>query len=323
VGSEYIAQELTDHPALSMTMYTVNALRFIGHQYDPLTNGKNLTAALTALKERVVGNFGHDFDLQKVFKIIREENAKTVYEIYDILMRLLYLNEGTASHWAEKNQLLWRQIPDFLTHMPNGKAILILRDPRNVLLSFRHFTNAPAPAYLGAIFNCLDAMQCAAHYQETLPQERFLLLRFEDFVANPQDYKRKCYTFLGLDLNNAPTQKPCPQWQDAHGNPWTHNTAFPSQDGQFDVQASFERWKTGLSQDELALCETVCGEMMKKFSYTPSTNAPALNPRWIKEVCAQSPHVTNAHTQWKTTGSGIQAFPTDPLSPQNWEKKNA
>ena len=32
--------------------------------------------------------------------------------------------------------------PEFIKIMPNGKAIIVVRDPRSVLASFKKFTNA-------------------------------------------------------------------------------------------------------------------------------------------------------------------------------------
>ena len=92
-------------------------------------------------------------------------NEHSIHEItygvlYDVLMTTLWVTEEKR-HWAEKCQILWREIPDFIDMMPNGRAILAIRDPRSVLASFRAFTFVPPPAYLGAIFNCFDALKHA------------------------------------------------------------------------------------------------------------------------------------------------------------------
>ena len=90
----------------------------------------------------------------------------------------LYMNEG-HTHWAEKNQLMWREIPIFIGMMPNAKAIHIIRDPRSVLASFKNYTRYAYPACLGSVFNSYDSLKTALEHQQYLG-ESIKLVKFED-----------------------------------------------------------------------------------------------------------------------------------------------
>ena len=51
-----------------------------------------------------------------------ELETMDVYTVYDVMMSELWLDDG-KSNWAEKCQLVWREIPDFLDRMPFGRAV--------------------------------------------------------------------------------------------------------------------------------------------------------------------------------------------------------
>jgi hypothetical protein len=311
-GTEYIAQLLSGHPQLSSTMYHVNALRFIRGRYEPLSNEENVRRAVSDTRDRLQNRYQLALDTERVLQCFGASSAKTYFSLYDAIMSVLWLKDGVR-HWAEKCQLLWREIPEFITGMPNGKAILVLRDPRSTLASFKHYTYAPPPAYLGAIFNCLDVLKRAKDYQATLPIDRFHIVRYEDAAREPHRIAERLFRFLGLDSSQASFERD--SWRNEKGERWQDNTAFKQ---AFDVGQAIERWRTVLDPTETALTEEVCGETMRTFDYQPE-GAP-LDWRAALTLCLADTHITEYLRQWLLDGEGIQAFPTDPLKPENWDE---
>jgi len=61
---------------------------------------------------------------------------------------------------------------------PNNKALLIIRDLRDVVVSFKKRTIAPANDYLIVFFNVIDAIDHFIKYQNNFP-DRFHRIRFE------------------------------------------------------------------------------------------------------------------------------------------------
>ena len=312
-GTEFITHCLNSHPELSATMYKVNVPRFALGRFDPVAEEDNYTAAVKGIAARMADRYGDSVPVDDILAGLRRHERVDYCVLYDTIMSALYLG-GRTVHWAEKNQLLWREIPLFLQGMQNGRAVMILRDPRSVTASFKKFTYAPPPAYLGAIFNCQDALRHAHEYQKRYPGT-FLCLRYEDFMRDPLAGARSVWRFLGLDPNHPLT--PQEEWRDAYGAPWNNNSCFQGKTG-FDVPASLNRGAL-LSEDELGLAETVCGQWMETFGY--KTGSGRKDPDAMRALFRDDPAMTGHFEHWERTGEGFQGFPTDPLDPRNWRRR--
>ena len=317
-GSEYIAQLASCHPEISVSMYSVNVLRFVYGRYDPVSDPAQCKRALADMADRLQARYQRTLDCGLVMSALEHMGQIDYGTFYDAVMCALHLT-GSSRHWAEKNQLLWREIPQFLEMMPNGKAILVIRDPRSVLASFRKYTYAAPPAYLGAVFNCVDAMQCALEYQRTLDPEKFLLVRYEDAARAPQNVADKIWRFLKLSGGYEVTNPA--NWRDAYGKQWHANSSFHSNDDArpFDIESSINRWVSELSPAELSLVEGVCAETMAALGYEPSLTS---GPDWLSAIrlFIHDPQVTEYFKLWTLKGKGIEAFPTDPLNSKNWRE---
>jgi len=314
-GSEYLANLINCHPKVSVTMYSVNLLRFIHGRYNPISKEENIKSALNDLGARLLKRYGRKLDKESVLEALTRHRTVDYGILYDAVMSVLYL-QPPAEHWAEKNQLLWREIPTFLDMMPNGKAILIIRDPRSVLLSFKRYTYAPPPGYLGAVFNSLDAMQFALKYRERLPSDRFRCFRYEDVARDPKGLAGEVWQFMNLEgVYDVRDQS---SWKDAYGRSWHVNSSFHDERDlrPFDVEASINRWQAGLCAEEIGLTEAICGETMTRFGYTPA----GCDFDWISatRLLLQDDTIGGYFRKWLSCGTGVEAFPTDPLNEENW-----
>lgn len=310
-GTEFVTQLMSGHPQLSASMYHVNASRFILGRYEPLSD--RLDQALVDTAQRLAERYQLHLDVPLAAEEIRRRGVSWA-TLYDVLISALWLG-GAKCHWAEKCQLVWRHIADFVSAMPNGRAILVIRDPRSVLASFKSYTYAPPPAYLGAVFNSLDAMAYAVRLQDELPEDRFLVVRYEDAAKDPSALSARIFGFLGLDPADAVLDRS--SWRNEKGEPWVANSCFHDK-AEFDVQASIDRWRHKLEAWEIAFTEYVCADHMEHFGYRPSGAAMD----WRRSLAAILPDATmTAHLHnFIQTGQGIQAFPTDPLDRANWEE---
>ena len=194
-GTEFFSNLLNLHPEICSTMYRINALRFIFFKY-----GKkkiNYKKLIFDLSERLKNKHSFSMDKKKYLKII---NGKNYGEIYDLIMSNLYLSKKKRI-WAEKNQLVWTKTSDFINLLPNGYVIHILRDPRNVLASFKYKTNSNYPACLTSVFNSYDAMENILNNKKSNKQ-KFILIKYEDLVLNPQKTLNKVFDFLDVKKMN-------------------------------------------------------------------------------------------------------------------------
>jgi len=312
-GSEFVSQLLNCHPQISVSLYGVNALRFIFDRYDPIS--ENYLRAIDDLEKRLRIKYNQSLNKNDIIQKIKRCEPIDYGRFYDIAVHSLYM-KYPAIHWAEKNQLLWREIPKFLDTMPDGKAIQVVRDPRSILLSFKHYTYSSPPAYLEAVFNCLDSMQYALKYIKNLPKDKFYCVKYEDIATNPKSCIEKIWNFLELEgVGNIEDQS---NWINAFGMKWHANSSFHSNTDlkPFDVESSINRWKTGLQSTELSFVQEVCKDVMKAFDY----NISKVSSNWLSiiKLFAHDDTLVKYFRNWILTGEGIEAFPNNPLNPQNW-----
>jgi hypothetical protein len=229
------------------------------------------------------------------------------------MMSDLVLSDETV-HWAEKTQLAWTKIPDFVNAFENGRAILIIRDPRSVLASFKNFTYEPEPAYLGAIFNMLGVLQRANQYSEQIDSDQFHVIRYEDIVTDPEATLTSAFDFL--DLSSDHDLLSMEGWTDTSGEPWEINSSF--EDEEFDKEAAIYRWEDNLEPWELSLCEMVVSDVMADFGYEPSDISPPDEDSI--EVLRDDDELNDYYWRWKKEDKGVESYPSDPTNPSNWSE---
>jgi len=316
-GSEYLTQLINCNTQISATMYTVNILRFVVGKYDDIAEEVNYKRALDDINDRLYERYNIELNKEKVRAELAACERVTYGILYDVIMCELYLKKP-VEHWAEKNQLLWREIPEFLKMMPNGKVIHVIRDPRAVLLSFKKYTFAEPPAYLGAIFNCFDSMRLASEYKKIYSTDKYYLIRYEDLVSSTEAEIRKIWEFLGLNVDNSISDRS--RWVDAYGNKWHANSSFHDNDNKknYDTKNAVSRWQEHLLKHEIELTEYICEKYMNEFGYEMISTLVT----WENsiELINDDQELMRYFQEWKQRGVGIESFPLDPLEKSNWEE---
>jgi len=296
----------------------------IGHpsvQYFRYIIKKNILASsykyiVNSISERVSFRYSIKLDSNKIINEI-EENSKeelTHKLIYDVVMRSLHNNSG--KRWGEKSLLEWTNIPSFLNMYPSGKTIHIIRDPRDVLASYKHMTYESEEKYLDAIFNCLDSMKHAIEFSKKLPKERYCLIKFEDLVSNKMGQLEMICNYLDIGFNESDYIEDNIKEGVGEGSVKlsleTHSS-FPN-----SSQKSFKRWDKNLTKNELDITEAILFEYMSHFNYEVSKNYKNNDLRWLLQILKKNELLNERFIHYLNTGNGIEAFPSDPTDPKNW-----
>jgi len=317
-GTEYITHLLNNHPTLSASMYIVSFMRFCYDRYNPVEEKSNYTKLVFDAGQRIRSRWHRHLRVHKILDYCEEVETVTYAVLYDLMMSDLFLSDQVQS-WAEKTQLVWTKIPAFLEMFPQGKVIHIVRDPRSVLASFKKYTYAPEPAYLGAVFNCYDSMSSGLSYQNQYDSNHYRLLRYEDILTAPEKTLFNLFDFLEMSVAHDLLSEE--GWQNAWGRPWQHNSAFLPENAtgsDFDQSAAINRWKHNLAGWEVALCEAINGELLDRYGYKRS-GVTETWPVLIRPLLTD-PKLTQYLQRWFVTGQGVEEFPTDPLKSENWEE---
>lgn len=313
-GSEYLTLLLDSHPDLSATMYRVNLIRFMFKRYDPISDVNNLKLALSDTNERLQERYNIQYDLKKVLNKILSINSYNYGNIYDAIMCDLYINEN-CTHWAEKSQLMWREIPTFIGMLPNAKAVHIIRDPRSVLASFKNYTRYKYPACLGSIFNSYDALKTAIEQQQYL-DKTVKIIKFEDLLDSVDNTIKDIWKFIGLNTDYDIKKS---NFIDSYGNKWFSNSSFHKniESDNFDNYSAKIGWSERLEFEEIMLVELVCGDLMEFFGYEKSIKT--VNESEAIKIFKNDVKIENYYFNWKNKKVGIEEFPANPLDKSTWD----
>jgi hypothetical protein len=186
------------------------------------------------------------------------------------------------------------------------RTIYIVRDPRDVVVSNYHWETKkrsvgeayPIERFVAAWMEPLYWVRVGSwgdHVTSWLStregNESFLLLRYEDLLADPKRELARIARLLGLEpvperlaraaeLSSADRMRKLEKEQ---GAKWveTRNTR---QDKQFVRQAASGGWRTVLTEPSVRLIEKAYGPIMKTLGYTLSTEAESqVSPKVARE----------------------------------------
>jgi hypothetical protein len=285
-------------------------MRYIFNKYNLKNEKINYNKIISDLSLRLKKRYRKNINEKRYNEIIKNQNYG---EIYDSIMTEMYLN-NKKNIWAEKNQLQWRDISDFLRIMKNGKVIHILRDPRAVMCSYKKFTYHRKPAYLGSAFNSVDAMyHIMGHIKKY--KKSFLFIKYEDLIFNREENLNKIWKFLNVKKINHVNFN---NLKDGNNKRWIKNTTQVKK--KFDKKLAIEGWKKELSGNEINFVETICYKYMKKFNYEIYQKKSKIDHNNIKKLIKNNDKLKHMYKSWCDSKYklGVQSYPMNPLVKKNW-----
>jgi len=234
-------------------------------------------------------------------------------------MRNLY-NDYDTPIIGEMEGSVWRNIPDFFKMFPDGKALLLIRDLRDIVVSFKKLTIAPGDDYLVALFNVIDAMDHWLKYEKLYP-DRFYGIRYEKIKLDPEPEVKNICKFLGIDYE--PEMLVEDNWTDLTNGGWNkwENRKVSSFYKEGDSTNPVGRWRRLISKEDLSLCEWIGRKQMNDFNLVREGD-PFSKDIFQKAMnkIMNSDLLIDCFKIWIETGSGVTRFPLDPLKPSNWNQ---
>ena len=295
---------------------TVNFMRFCYGRY-----GKERVSIENAIKmgeevnDRLDKRFNLSFDLEHYKEIVIAQDIPLTYSfLYGTIMRLF---AGT-DNWGEKTVLEWRSSEAILEMFDDMRIVHIIRDPRDVLASWKRETIAPGKDYLDCVANCYDSMLYSLINKEKFG-ERYLVVRFESLIDNAEKEVERLCEFIGVPFRRSILHV------DRYESKLSDKKWDPNLQSAFDedIQGISKipvgRWKSHLPREDIFLCELVNGELMKKFGYRISGYEWNIHDFFrVIEKIQQSPLTYNGLTSVAHFKKGVQRYAIDPLNPAYW-----
>jgi hypothetical protein len=172
--------------------------------------------------------------------------------------------------WGEKTPahlFYWHTI---LQDFPNLQVIHILRDGRDVALSWKRARFGPKHMYLLAQ-KWKQHLEVIEAFQAALSQDAFLEIRYEDLISKPEQTVQAICTFLGEDF--------APEMLAFHEVRASYPTDQQNQQNLSRplLAENVSKWRTEISPWELQIFEAVAGEKLTKYGYECALTNPRLS----------------------------------------------
>jgi hypothetical protein len=192
----------------------------------------------------------------------------TDYEHVLTLFMTRQMERDSKQIWGNNAPRDIFSVADIARFYPTAKVILCVRDPRDFLGSYKgkwRATNKPEVERLQQLYHPVvtSLLWSASNKQrsviETLfPPENVFLSPYERLVGSPEDALTGLCTFLGVDYD-----------ADMLNVDFSNSSVTTESDKRI-FSTSVGQWTRRLSNEELWICQKLCGRLMQRFGYEPS-----------------------------------------------------
>lgn len=148
----------------------------------------------------------------------------------------------------------------FVDFFPEVYHLVILRDPRDALASWRRLNWRDRPADEHA------TRWCALYekYRSNVPTDRLVMIRYNDWASGDQDYAKEVFTKLGLSSEfDTRTYYEATMVKDISGVDITKEDLW--RDPLTTARIGY--YKDILTPDEISTIESIAGDLMEEFGF--------------------------------------------------------
>lgn len=192
-------------------------------------------------------------------------------EVSEILNALFtyYANARGKHRWGDKTPRNLQHIEEIIGLFPQARVVVILRDCRDVVLSQRQVIFGGLSLFGGSRRWKVDA-QFARRALSRYP-EKIMLVRYEDFVSNPESVLQRIISFIGEPWDPAIIQRYL-----AHEDDVSHTK---SELFRAPIQGrSVGKWKRLMNERDIRICEAIAGDELSYFGYERMFSGASLGP---------------------------------------------
>jgi hypothetical protein len=281
-GTTLLNRLLHAHPQVAMIYHPT---RFFESEKDL----RDLGAA--GFLEKFKGSYGYFGNLDPPTRARCESalaglsEAAAKGDIYRALTAAL-VDDPAAKVIGEKYAGRGAEMRPFHALVPDGKVLMIVRDPRDVLLSNKKRIEQEADMenyWAGSHLMVLDDWAQLAVLHRSFDQIQsglYSLVRYEDLVSAPEAALRRICDFLGLPYAAEMLREGALRHDD--GRQWRANTSH----GEAYLSVSDESvgtYRGGLTSGELLCLNVLLREQIRFFGYSP--DPPVTETDVLAEAC--------------------------------------
>ncbi len=201
-------------------------------------------------------------DLDDLFQEAQANRSHTA--LYAITFDYLARKQG-KKRWLDKLPGYVSQVERMMKVLPDSQIIELIRDPRDILASKKR--RAASRGSYDPIWDSLawkTAVRAGAEAQQKAPA-RYLRLRYEDLVSNPEEAARKVCTFLDMQFS-----------VEMLSVGWINSTTVQGQQSASQIgTAAIGKWRRILPAAHAAACQRVTKNELQINNYDIESVSPS------------------------------------------------
>lgn len=281
-GSNLITSMLNNHPQIcapspshSFRLFSQNILNY-GNLILP-ENWDMLLTDIVAYLNAQLGEWRTTISLDELKANIRTPKLANV-------LRYVYEKEASAygkQYVFVKENKVYNFIPYLLVNFPQTKFVYLVRDPRDMALSYRKSANHPGGLLRAAEIWQKEQNEFLRLYGYLHEANSVFLLHYEQLVARPKEKLKALCAFLGLDFSD--------KMLEFYENEQTRKNAQKLKNWENlqkpVLSKNFNKYRKELTEEEIRYIEHTCRcemEMLHyRFDYEPTEE------KKIKEIDSQ------------------------------------
>lgn len=192
-----------------------------------------------------------------------EPEYRSLRNIVDLLFHTYGgQNEANDKLWGDHSPVS----TEFFDHIdwlyPESKKIFMIRDPRDVVVSYQKLKGNPASNMKNAAEKWIRSIEVIDRHPEWNSNNSIHLVRYEDLASDPETNTRKTLEFLQLPFDPSILQPNTGSSLGTDGLQHHKNLEKP-------ISASaIGKWKTQLDSKDLQAIEPIIRHRMAEFGYS-------------------------------------------------------
>lgn len=260
-GTTLLQVMLDSHPQLAIAFNSRFLLDFAPRQEQYEVGG-------TLVSERLVTDLISDEQFVKWG--LPDEAVRVTFAVAppatfaDALRRLFVLyaaRQGKLRYGNKTNQIAFH-LPLFAQLFPEARFIHLIRDGRDVALSYRDVDWGPS-SWEGATLKWKGRVEAARNAGRLLGPGRYVELKYEDLIDDPEAPLRFLCEFIGIEFNLSVLRYTARAEELLKGFPSPHQHAhirLPPTKGLRD-------WRTQMPASAVEQFEAIAGDLLRELGY--------------------------------------------------------
>ena len=232
------------------------------HRYEPLNEKKNWLQFLDDLLNLYNVDFASWNSSLTRDELIGAINCGAI----DHLFHYIFDKETKSANKKIcfiKEIKLYEIVPHINFFIPNAKFVYMVRDPRDMALSWKKSLIHKGGVVEAAKQWKIDQQQYLKFFHLENKKQTIKLLRYEDLLSNPKEELSRIFSFL--NLNYEPVQESFYKDLKTKENSKKNDAWKNISKGL--LHGHKEKYKTELSAEEISIVQHICFDEMNFFNY--------------------------------------------------------